>query len=66
MLTSNSEFKTLACCILVITIIVANITSGAALEGKREDRSTDEMKDWRQPLPTVSSILVDHEGSLLA
>ncbi|XP_057371364.1 uncharacterized protein LOC130692303 [Daphnia carinata] len=53
MLMRNQELKTSACCILIFTIIVANSATGAALEGQVEDRSTDEMKDWRQPLPTV-------------
>ncbi len=54
MLMRNQEFKTSACCILIFTIIVANSATGAALEGQDQDRSTDEMEDWRQPLPTVS------------
>jgi len=55
MLISNPEFKTSACCVLILTIIVANSASGAALEGQVDDRSTDEEhQDWRQPFPTVS------------
>ncbi|XP_032777115.1 uncharacterized protein LOC116916043 [Daphnia magna] len=54
MLISNPEFKTSACCVLILTIIVANGAAGAALERQFDDRSTNEMhQDWRQPLPTV-------------
>ncbi|XP_046657598.1 uncharacterized protein LOC124350812 [Daphnia pulicaria] len=54
MLISHPEFKTSACCVLILTIMVANSASGAALEGQVDDRSTEEEhQDWRQPLPTV-------------
>ncbi|KAI9564137.1 putative allatostatin C preprohormone [Daphnia sinensis] len=54
MLISNPEFKASACCVLILTIIVANGAAGAALERQFDDRSTNEKhQDWRQPLPTV-------------
>lgn len=66
MLISNPEFKTSACCVLILTIIVANGAAGAALERQFDDRSTNEMhQDWRQPLPTVS-ISVNHRCALTA
>lgn len=55
MLIRNGEFKTSACCVLILTIIVANGAAGAALERQFDDRSTNgKHEDWRQPLPTVS------------
>lgn len=54
MLMRNPEFKTSVFCILIFTIVIANSASGAALEEQVEDRSTNEMEDWRQALPTVS------------
>ena len=62
----NAEFKTSACCILILSIIVANSASGAVLEGQVDDRSTnEEHQDWRQPFPTVS-ILVVYRCALIA
>lgn len=68
MLISHPEFKTSACCILILTIMVANSASGAALEGQVDDRSTEEEhQDWRQPLPTVSIlVLVVRRCALIA
>lgn len=64
MLINNSEYRTLTCCVLLmLTTIVANRASGvlAMEEGQVEDQSTEEMQDWRQPLPTVSTTIVCSE-----
>lgn len=54
MFVNNLELRTSACCILILTIIVANSASETSAEGQVENQSSDEVQDWRQPLPTVS------------
>lgn len=57
MLINNSGLKAFAYCILLLTIVVANTTSSkSATEGHVENQSTEEVEDWRQPMPTVSRL----------